>query len=152
MRNLLALIGLLVVGFLGLGWYLDWYRVAREPGPDGTQRLQVDIDSKKIGADVQHGLRRGSEILDELSKEAGKAGGKNDPPAALHGPPAPAALPGPAPPPGGPPPEQTGSPWWYPPPGHAPAPPQSNPAPPGAVSYPPAPPPPARGWWFFGDR
>ena len=66
MRNLLALLGAATVTFVGLGWYLDWYRVERQPAPTGYQRLQLDINPGKIGADVQAGVERGAELLTSL--------------------------------------------------------------------------------------
>src|SRR5438067_7434707 len=40
MRNLLALIGALVVGVGGLGWYLGWYKVQVGKAPDGNVRIE----------------------------------------------------------------------------------------------------------------
>ena len=53
MRNLLALIGALVVGFGGLGWYLGWYKVHVAKAPDGNLRIETDVDTKKVGSDAQ---------------------------------------------------------------------------------------------------
>jgi hypothetical protein len=53
MRNLLALIGAVVVLFAGLGWYLGWYTFALEPGANGKQRIQLDVDTPKIAADAE---------------------------------------------------------------------------------------------------
>ncbi len=38
MKNLLALVGAAVVTFAGLGWYLGWYNLTRQPTP-GTQKF-----------------------------------------------------------------------------------------------------------------
>jgi hypothetical protein len=72
MRNLLALLGAGTLTFVGLGWYLDWYKIERKPSPTaGTQRLEVDLNPNKIGSDVATGLKRGSEIIEHLTdKEA----------------------------------------------------------------------------------
>lgn len=53
MRNLLALIGLAVVAFFGVGYYMGWYKLAVQPGTGGTQRISLDVDTKKIAADVK---------------------------------------------------------------------------------------------------
>ena len=53
MRNLLALIGAVVVAFVGLGWYLGWYSFALSPSGDGKQRIQVDVDTNKIAEDAK---------------------------------------------------------------------------------------------------
>jgi hypothetical protein len=66
MRNLLALFGATLVVFLGLGWYLDWYRITPKPAAAGHRGLEIDINSKKIGADVQQGVQAGSERLHDL--------------------------------------------------------------------------------------
>ena len=54
MRNILALIGALVVGFAALGWYLEWYKIGTKPGSDGHREINVDLDTKKIIEDEQN--------------------------------------------------------------------------------------------------
>jgi hypothetical protein len=67
MRNLLALVGAALVAFLGLGWYLDWYHVTPKPATaTGHRSIEIDINSKKIGQDVQHGVEAGSEKIHDL--------------------------------------------------------------------------------------
>jgi hypothetical protein len=73
MRNLFALVGAGTLTFVGLGWYLDWYRLARQPSPAGTQRLQVDLNADKITGDVKKGIERGGEIIDHLRDEKGQS-------------------------------------------------------------------------------
>lgn len=94
MRNLLALIGALVVGVGGLGWYLGWYKVHVAKAPDGNVRIETDVDLKKAGADVGEGLKRGGELVGELNKDKGAAEAKPQP-----GPPG--NTPGPVTPPQG---------------------------------------------------
>ena len=53
MRNILALIGLIVVVFVGAGWYFGWYKFAVSPSLDGKQHIQVEVDTKKIGEDAK---------------------------------------------------------------------------------------------------
>ena len=52
MRNLLALVGLVVVGFAGIGWYNGWYTIGSEPTSDGHRRINVDVNTKEIGEDL----------------------------------------------------------------------------------------------------
>jgi hypothetical protein len=52
MRNLLALAALLLLTFLGLGWYLGWYKVQTAPGANGHREIQIDLDTDKIKGDV----------------------------------------------------------------------------------------------------
>lgn len=51
MRNLLSLVGFLVVLFAGLGWYLGWYNFSFQPGTDGKVHIQGSIDARKMGDD-----------------------------------------------------------------------------------------------------
>jgi hypothetical protein len=63
MKNLLALIGLVVVLVAGLGWYLGWYKLTSEAG-----NLKVDIDTKEIRDDLKKGREAVGKILDEHGK------------------------------------------------------------------------------------
>lgn len=65
MRNLLALIGLAVVTFAGIGWYRGWYEVQKDRG---TGQVEIDIDGKKIGED----LHRGSQHVQDAWESRGK--------------------------------------------------------------------------------
>jgi hypothetical protein len=67
MRNLLALLGLLLVLFAGLGWYMGWYKI--KTGPN----VSIDIDSKKVRKDVPNLLNEGKEKVQQWL-ESGKAG------------------------------------------------------------------------------
>src|SRR3954470_24088515 len=73
MRNLLALIGALVVGFGGLGWYLGWYKVHVTKAPDGNLRIETDVDLKKAGNDVGDGLKKGGDFVNERIEKANTA-------------------------------------------------------------------------------
>ena len=74
MRNLFALVGAGTVAFVGLGWYLDWYNLSRQPAATGTQRFQVDLNPDKITQDVKTGVERGGEIIDHLREDKGSQG------------------------------------------------------------------------------
>ncbi len=70
MRNFLAFIGLVVVGFAGAGYYFGWYNFALTPGKDGKQHISVDVDTKKAADDVGTGLDNlGRGVSDKLKKE-----------------------------------------------------------------------------------
>ncbi|OWK47404.1 hypothetical protein [Fimbriiglobus ruber] len=71
MRNLLALVGLVVVGFCGLGYYLNWYSFAVEPGLDGKQHIQVDVDTKKITTDAKTFGNRVEKVVENAQKSNG---------------------------------------------------------------------------------
>lgn len=79
MKNLFALFGAGTIAFLALGWYLDWYKLTRQPAPAGTQRLSVDLNPDKITGDVKKGVERGGEIIDRLRESDGKTDGQNNP-------------------------------------------------------------------------
>ncbi len=74
MRNLLALLGAATLTFVGLGWYLDWYKIERKPSPvAGTQRLEINLNSHKVGTDVVNGGKRVGELIEHLSDKDGNA-------------------------------------------------------------------------------
>lgn len=70
MRNLLALVGLVVVVFAGVGWYRGWYSFAVSPGADGKQRITVDVDTNKLTTDARTGASRVGEAIDGLKEKA----------------------------------------------------------------------------------
>lgn len=58
MRNLLALAALLLIAFLGLGWYMGWYRVQSTSSGDGRRQINIDLDTGKIKDDVRNQVRK----------------------------------------------------------------------------------------------
>jgi len=108
-RNLLALVGLVVVAFGGLGWYFQWYTFARKIGLDGKTQLTLDVDTRKIAEDAKTaGDRIGSAVqtppTTPVTTPAADPNGLVGPPAPPWYPPNP-----PVGPPVGPP-----APSWYP--------------------------------------
>jgi len=69
MRNFLALIGAIVVLFVGLGWYLGWYSFALSPGAEGKQRLQVDVDTKRIADDAKKVGQAANNVIQSATKD-----------------------------------------------------------------------------------
>ena len=65
MRNMLALIGAAVVLFVGIGWYQGWYTFAIAPGTNGKQRIEVDVDTKKIAEDARKAAETVSKTVGE---------------------------------------------------------------------------------------
>jgi hypothetical protein len=93
MRNLLALVGAATITFVGLGWYMGWYHVSRQPSITGTQRFNLEVSPNKIAADSKVLIDKVGEVATQIADETGK----NEAPAtgtdgAKTG--APAALPG----------------------------------------------------------
>jgi hypothetical protein len=71
MRNMLALFAAALLTVVGLGWYLGWYKVSSQPASvPGQHSVQIDIDTKKIGEDVQKGEKKIEQILEKTKDEA----------------------------------------------------------------------------------
>jgi hypothetical protein len=65
MRNLLAFLAAVCVTVAVSGWYLGWYTVETPPAPTGRRNVNIEINTVKIGEDIQ----RGSEKLQDLLKD-----------------------------------------------------------------------------------
>jgi hypothetical protein len=66
MRNLLALLGLVLVIFGGMGWYLDWYKAKSTPAADGHRSINVDVNTPKITKDLNKAKEK---VRDFLTKD-----------------------------------------------------------------------------------
>src|SRR6185437_2060010 len=77
MRNLLALFGAALLTVVGVGWYLGWYKVRSQPASvPGQHSVNIDIDTHKIGSDLQKGEQKIQQLLDRKNGEdAQKADG-----------------------------------------------------------------------------
>ena len=82
MRNMLAFLAAVVLTVAVLGWYLDWYKVGTHPAAEGHQNLSIDINTTKIGTDLQKGEENLQKILEKNAKQA--AGSIGDPKAAAE--------------------------------------------------------------------
>ena len=60
MRNLLALIGLVVVLFVGFGYSRGWFTVASNNG-----NFTIQVDKAKTEKDIKAGIQEGSEWIKE---------------------------------------------------------------------------------------
>ena len=69
MRNIFALIGLVTVVFVGLGWYLDWYKMTRQPSESGKQQFLLNINPNKVTDDVKKGVEQTGEIVEKLRED-----------------------------------------------------------------------------------
>jgi hypothetical protein len=67
MRNLLALGAAALLIFLGLGWYLDWYRLKTTQGEDGHRQINIDLNTNKITEDVNNEKKK---VVNWLSKDS----------------------------------------------------------------------------------
>jgi hypothetical protein len=74
MKNLLALIGALVVGFAVAGWYLGWYQLGFTKTSDGNLRVETNVNTKKVVEDSGEALKKaGAFVGDHLDKTAADA-------------------------------------------------------------------------------
>jgi hypothetical protein len=71
---MLALFAMALLTAIGLGWYLGWYKVRSQPASvPGQHSVQIDIDTKKIGADLQNGEQKIKQIIKDKTKDEGKS-------------------------------------------------------------------------------
>lgn len=73
MRNFLALLAATFLLFVGLGWYLGWYRVQSHPAPDGERRIDIELNTKKITEDVGKAGKKAKAALNDFLDDDQKA-------------------------------------------------------------------------------
>ena len=82
MRNLLALLGAAVLTFAALGWYLGWYSFQSAAGTaDGHRSVTIDVNTRKIGADIRTGGEKLQGAIDRVTREE-----ESEPPAPANKP------------------------------------------------------------------
>ena len=86
MRNMLALIGAVVVGFGGLGWYLGWYKLDVSKAPDGNPQITTTVDTKKVVTDSKEGLHQAGTFVGGHIEKAANDAKQPGPPAGTPGP------------------------------------------------------------------
>jgi hypothetical protein len=94
MRNLLALVGALVVGFGGVGWYLGWYKLSVAKTADGTLQVTTNVDTNRLVKDAGDGARQVGEFIGTQVEKAQKDAAAQ--PATPASTPGPKAVPTPA--------------------------------------------------------
>ena len=65
MKNFFALIGLLVVVFVGVGIWQGWFKFA----VNSDNKVTVEVDGQKAGEDGKRAWEAGKEKLEELKKK-----------------------------------------------------------------------------------
>lgn len=68
MRNLLALVGLVLVLFVAVGWFRGWYTFQLSPGKDGRTDFNVSVDTSKMNADRRDGTSKVGDFIDGFKK------------------------------------------------------------------------------------
>ena len=80
MRNLLALVGALVIGFGVAGWYLGWYKLGITKTTDGTLHVETNVNTKKVVDDSGDALKQAGAFLgNHLEKAATDANASQQP-------------------------------------------------------------------------
>jgi hypothetical protein len=74
---MLALIGLVVVVFFGVGWYRGWYAFEMAPGANGKQRIQLDVDTNRIADDAKTAKQRIGQLAADAPAPATDATAKS---------------------------------------------------------------------------
>ena len=91
MRNLLALIGLVVIGFGVIGWYCGWYTLSVSKGTEGKPEIKTTLDTNKVADDSSSFFKRVGQALGEKMQQSDpKAGQPASTPGTTPGPVAPA--------------------------------------------------------------
>jgi hypothetical protein len=49
---MLAFLAAAALTFVGVGWYLDWFKLSSVPADSGHRRLNIDVDTDKISHDL----------------------------------------------------------------------------------------------------
>jgi hypothetical protein len=87
MRNLLSLIGLVVVGFLAIGWYCEWYQLSVSTGTEGKPEIKTIVDTNKVSEDSTTFFKRVGQLIGDKMQEANtKDGPPSDAPGNTPGP------------------------------------------------------------------
>ena len=79
MRNLLALFGLLVIGFAGTGWYMGWYKLSVSRSTDGNLEIKADVNTKKVGTDTSTIVNNAASAVGNQADKAAQDANTNPP-------------------------------------------------------------------------
>jgi hypothetical protein len=83
-KNLLALVGLAVVGFVAAGYYLGWYNIGAQMDSQGNKKLEIQVDASK----VEHDIHQGEQVVEKKLQNRTAVSGSTP-----QAPPAPAVTP-----------------------------------------------------------
>jgi hypothetical protein len=70
MRNMLALVGLAVVVFAGVGYVRGWYTFSFAAGSDGKTDFNMKVDTKRLEADAADGASKIGQAIENLKSKA----------------------------------------------------------------------------------
>lgn len=74
MKNLLALVGLVVVGFGVVGWYCNWYTLSVTKGSEGRPEVKTTLDTQKVSDDSSAFFQRIGRALNDKSTQSDSKG------------------------------------------------------------------------------
>ena len=92
MRNLLALLGLVIVVFFTVGYFRGWYTFNLATDTSGKTNINIGVDRTKVGSDFHEGINKAGETIDKFKAkpttdgQVQPAGGTQPPAASLPGP------------------------------------------------------------------
>ena len=86
MRNVLALIGLLVVVFAGVGWYCGWYQLSVSKGKEGKPEITTTVNTDKVADDSAAFFKKVGQAITERTQQADPKGAPPTPPGNTPGP------------------------------------------------------------------
>jgi hypothetical protein len=79
MRNLLAFLAAGLLTFFALGWFLGWYQISSTSSAEGRRRVNIDLNTAKIGQDLQKGEQKIEQTLQKMSKKDKPTDSKDKP-------------------------------------------------------------------------
>ena len=82
MKNFFAVVGLLVVVFVGVGIWQGWFKFA----VNSDNKVTTEFDAKKAGDDSKKWIEVGKEKLEDLKKKDDTPSSAQTPPATTPGP------------------------------------------------------------------
>ena len=74
MRRLLAVLVLLMVVAVGVGYYLGWFKFSKG-GTDGNSNPGITVDQEKIKADTEKAKKKAQEFGQKVKEKAGGGAG-----------------------------------------------------------------------------
>ncbi|HKB36911.1 MAG TPA: hypothetical protein VKD72_10685 [Gemmataceae bacterium] len=63
MRKLMLLLLVVLLGIVAVGWFFEWYQVSVSGTSEGHQVVSIDINTPKIGNDLETAKQRVLQIL-----------------------------------------------------------------------------------------
>jgi hypothetical protein len=72
MRNLLALLGLLVVVFAAVGWYCGWYKININREADGKLQINTNVNTEKVVDDSTAFFHKVGELVGDRGEKSGQ--------------------------------------------------------------------------------